>query len=31
MPKLYFNLGASPKFQEFLDSLQKLGQKFLGQ
>ena len=31
MPKLYFNLGASPKFQEFLDGLQKLGQKFLGQ
>ena len=31
MPKLYFNLGASPKFQEVLDGLQKLGQKFLGQ
>ena len=31
MPKLYFNLKASPKLQEFLDGLQKLGQKFLGQ
>jgi hypothetical protein len=31
MPRLYFNLKASPKFQEFLDTLQKLGQKFLGQ
>ena len=29
--KLWINIGASPKFQEFLDSLQKTAQKFMGQ